>query len=162
MKPSWAGIVASLLVMCASSAASAVSAVSAAPACFPERITLGRIGIFDGAGELFGFVEENQTVRVLAAGVGLAGRYSQVELKVPERIVGYVQNDRLAVVAGRDIPIQPGLSWCSRGRTSSCSAEMPGMPKWSARYWTTTKWLDDMVTCPVRRCVECLFEPQHA
>jgi hypothetical protein len=115
MKPSWAGIVASLLVMCASSAASAVSAVSAAPACFPERITLGRIGIFDGAGELFGFVEENQTVRVLAAGVGLAGRYSQVELKVPERIVGYVQNDRLAVVAGRDIPIQPGLSWWLKG-----------------------------------------------
>jgi hypothetical protein len=115
MKPSWAGLVASLLVMCASSAASAVSAVSAAPACFPERITLGRIGVFDGAGELFGFVEENQTVRVLAAGVGLAGRYSQVELKVPERLVGYVQNDRLAVVAARDIPIQPGLSWWLRG-----------------------------------------------
>ena len=115
MKSSWAGFVASLLVVGASSAASASSVSSASPACFPERITLGRMGIFDGAGELFGFVEENQTVRVLVAGVGVAGRYSQVELKVPDHLVGYMDSNRLGLVAAQDIPIQPGLSWWLKG-----------------------------------------------
>jgi hypothetical protein len=73
------------------------------------------MGVYDNAGELLGFVEENRTVRVLEEGVGLGGEHSRIELNVPSRLVGYMRSKRLGVLARRDIPIQSGLSWWLKG-----------------------------------------------
>ncbi len=120
MRPTLASIVAILVVVGASSPS------SAAPACFSERITLRRIGVFDSSGELLGFVDENQKVHVLEEDVGLGGHYSRIELKVPDRLVGYVDSKRLGALAERDIPIQPGLSWWLKGTRFVVLAEHRG------------------------------------